>query len=396
MLRHLSVFKNEGRLDINYTPSRLPHREFQRNLLTQFFRFATESPGAMTQRVLITGNVGAGKTVLAHHFGLEISKEAKERGINLNYVHINCRQCRGNLFMILQQTVLHFHPHFPKRGYSAEETLQMLMQILDQQNAYLILVLDELEALIEAGGSEPLYKLTRIQESHLKEPQRVSLICILRELKYLNMLDPSARSTLQRNIIKLEDYSTSQLQDIIKTRVNLAFRNEAVSPSTIQFISELASAKNGDARYGIELLWRAGKYADALELPEVSPECVRKASTDVYPVIQKETVTSLSLHAKLLLLGIARFFKHSEAAYLSMGEAEQAYNIACEEYDENKRGHTQLWKYVKRLSALGIINTEISTTGQRGKTTLISLPSVSASDLEQELSEVLSRRKEEA
>lgn len=388
-----SVFKDESKLDINYVPPRLPHRKFQLNLLNQFFRFAIENPGKMTQRVLITGDVGTGKTVLSQHFGLEMAREAKKRGINLNYVHVNCRECKGSLFMILQRAILNFHPHFPKRGYSAEELLQTLMQILDEQNAYLILVIDELEALIQIGGSDPLYKLTRIQEDRLKAPQRFSLICILREPKYLDNLDHSTRSTLQRNIIHLEEYSTSQLQDILKDRVDLGFKYGIVSTSTLHFIAELASSEGGDARYGIELLWRAGKYTDASGLSEVSPECVRKAAVDVYPVVRKDIIFSLSLHEKLFLLGITRYFKHSEAAYLSTGEAEDAYAVVCEEYDEKNRGHTQLWKYVKQLSALGIIRTELSSVGQRGKTTYISLPGVPASDLEQELTKILSTEK---
>ncbi len=393
MYHHTNVFKNESKLDINYVPPRLPHRHFQLNLLNQFFRFVLENPGKMAQRVLITGNVGTGKTVLSQHFGLEMARKAKERGINLNYVHVNCRECKGSLFMILQRAILNFHPHFPKRGYSAEELLQTLIQILDEQNAYLILATDELEALIQIGGSDPLYKLTRIQEDRLKAPQRFSLICILREPKYLDSLDHSTRSTLQHNIIRLEEYSLSKLQDILKDRVDLAFKYGTVSTSTLHFIAELASSEGGDARYGIELLWRAGKYADALQLSEVSPECVRKAAADVYPVVRKDIIFSLSLHEKLFLLGITRYFKHSEAAYLSMGEAEGAYAVVCEEYDEKKRGHTQLWKYVKKLSALGIIRTELSSVGQRGKTTCISLPGVPASDLEQELTKILSTEK---
>jgi len=67
--------------------------------------------------------------------------------------------------------------------------------------------------------------------------------------------------------------------------------------------------------------------------------------------------------------------------------------VVCEEYDEKKRGHTQLWKYVKKLSVLGTIRTEPSSVGQRGKTTYISLPGVPASDLEQELTKILSTEK---
>jgi len=391
MSRYSSVFKDESKLDINYVPPRLPHRELQLNLLNNFFRFAIETPGKMTQRVLIVGKIGTGKTVLSQHFGLRIAGEAKEKGINLNYVHVNCRECGGNFFTILHRTILTFYPNFPRRGYSEAELMQMLMQILDERDAFLILAMDELEALIRSEGSDPLYSLTRIQEGRLKAPQRLSLICVLREPEYLGQLDASTKSTLQRNVIHMEEYSTQQLRDILNDRMDLAFRYGAVSLQTVDLVSELAASEGGDARYAIELLWRAGKYADASESAEVLPEYVRKAAASIYPVVRKDTVSSLSLHEKLFLLGVARRFKQTGAAYLSMGEAEDAYAVVCEERGEKARGHTQLWKYVKGLSVLGIIGAEPSGGGQRGKTTLISLPRVPASDLEQELSRVLYR-----
>ena len=147
--------------------------------------------------------------------------------------------------------------------------------------------------------------------------------------------------------------------------------------------------EGGDARYAIELLWRAGKYADTQEVREVQPEHVRKAASSIYPTVRKDTIPTLNLHQKLFLLGIARRFKQSDMAHLSMGEAENAYAIICEEYNAEKRGHTQLWKYVKELSASGVIEIKVSGVGQRGKTTRISLPRVPASDLEQELSKAL-------
>jgi len=391
MPRYSSVFKDESKLDINYVPQHLLHRRLQLNLLNQFFRFAVESPGKMTQRALIIGKIGTGKTVLSQHFGLNIVKEAKQRNINLNYIHINCRECKGNLFLILQRTIIKFYPNFPRRGYSAEELLQTLMQVLDEKDAYLILTLDELESLVRSEGSNPIYNLSRIQEDRIDAPKRLSLICILRQPEYLEKLDPSTRSTLQRNIIQLEEYSESQLEDILDDRVNLAFRDGTLQAQTMGLIAELGKSEGGNARYAIELLWRAGKYADALEMREVSPECVRKAVVSVYPVVRRDMISAFSLHEKLFLLGVARHFKQSDSAYLSMGDAEEAYALVCEEYDEKQRGHTQLWKYVQALSAAGIIETMVSGVGQRGKTTLIGLSRVPASDLEQELVKLLSR-----
>ena len=83
----------------------------------------------------------------------------------------------------------------------------------------------------------------------------------------------------------------------------------------------------------------------------------------------------------MFLLGVARHFQRTTSAYASMGEAVDAYAVVCEEYGEDPRGHTQLWKYVKDLSALGIIETRLSDAGRRGKTTLIGLPRIPSSDL---------------
>lgn len=389
MLSYASVFKDETKLDINYTPSKLQHRSSQVKLLTQYFRHAVETPGKMTQRIIITGKVGTGKTVLAQHFGRSITREAQQRNINLRYVHVNCRQNKGSFFLILQQMVTQFHPTFPKRGYSAEELLKTLLQVLDNKNLYLIVSLDELEPLIQNEGSEPLYKLTRIEESRGKTRKRLSLICILRELSWLDKLDASTRSTLQSNIIQLDTYTKGQLIDILNDRVKLAFKQGTVPMETVILAAELGEEEGGNARYAIELLWRAGKYADTEEAKEVSPEYVRKAVGNVYAGVRRGEIAVLDLHKKLFLLGIARRFQQTGEVHLSMGEAKEAYTIACEEFNKKPRRHTQLWKYVQELASFGIIKAELSTSGQRGKTTLIGLPRIAAVDLEKELNRTL-------
>lgn len=391
MPAYRSVFKDEAKLDITYVPSRLLHREAEMRLLKEFFSFMLSSPEKMAQRVLIVGNVGTGKTALSQRFGADIVQQAKQQGLNLYYIHVNCRQYRGSLFFILHHAVSVFHPNFPKRGFSAEELLNIFLQVLDEQNAHVILTLDEFESLIEREGSEPVYKLTRLQETRLNKPQRISLICILKNVKAVESLDPSTRSTLQSNIIWLERYSQKQLVDIISDRVQLAFKPLTVSEDTISLIAELAHSEGGNARFAIELLWRAGKYADAEDLGAVTPECVRKAVSSIYAITRKSDLASLSLHEKLFLLGMARFFKENDRAYASITEVEQAYAVVCEEFGVEPHTHTQLWKYLQVLSALGIIEKSVSSTGQRGRTTLICLPGISAHELERELAMLLEK-----
>ncbi|MEM1565279.1 MAG: ORC1-type DNA replication protein [Candidatus Bathyarchaeia archaeon] len=389
-----SVFKDESKLDINYVPRRLVHREAEMRLLAEFFKYLLTAPEKTAQRVLVVGDVGTGKTALTQRFGLDLAQQGKQRGVNLHYIHVNCRQYRGSLFLILHHAVSVFHPNFPKRGFSAEELLNIFLQILDENNAYVLLTLDEFESLIEREGSEAVYKLTRLQEARLGKPQRVSLIGILKSLKAIEGLDASTRSTLQSNIVKLEKYSKEQLVDIINDRVELAFKPLTVPEETVDLIAELASSEGGNARFAIELLWRAGKYADAEDLSVVLPECVRRAVSSVFAITKKSDLAALSLHEKLFLLGIARFFKeNADRAYASLTEAEKAYIVVCEEFEVQPHTHTQLWKYLQTLSNLGIVKKSVSAAGQRGRTTLIYLPGVSAHELERELYTFLERGK---
>lgn len=389
MLYYRSVFKDESKLDISYVPHRLPHRNQELHLLKEFFSFILRFPEKMAQRVLITGDVGTGKTVLSQRFGANITREAAKRGVNLRYVHVNCREYRGSLFLILHHVVSVFHPNFPKRGYSAEELLGILLQILDEENFYVILALDEFESLVDREGAEAVYKLTRVQEIRHGKPQRLSLICILRDFRVLEKLDVSTRSTLQSNIISLEKYSKQQLIDILNDRVSLAFKPLTVLEETVSLVAELAFAERGNARFGIELLWRAGKYADAEGVQMVTPECVRKAVSSVTPTLRKSELSFLGFHEKLFLLAIARIFKESQKAYASFAEAEKAYAITCEEYNVKPYSHTQLWKYLKFFSNTGIVKTQVSNVTGRGRSTLICLPSIPAKDLEKELANLL-------
>jgi cell division control protein 6 len=387
-LERPSVFKDEAPLSLEFIPRKLPHRDEQMRFLTQLFRFSIESPFSTSQRVLITGDVGTGKTVLAQRFGTDLVKAAGNRKVNLHYVHVNCREAKGSLFMIIKRVLTQFEPEFPKRGFAPEELLHTLMDILDDKNMHLILALDEVEHLIRTEESTPIYNLTRIQEERVGKPIRLSLIFILRETEYLEKLDKSTIDTLQRNIVKLDKYNSQQLIDILKDRVNLAFKENAVTDDALELVADIGG-ESGDARYSIELLWRAGKYADSESVKRVLTDHVRKAAGSVYPMLRGEYIAALSSHEKYLLLALARVLEESEEAYANIGTVEREYKAVCEEYNDKPRKHTQIWKYARGLGAIGVITASKSGEGVRGKTTLLGLQNIPASTMHEQLEAAL-------
>lgn len=387
-LERPTVFKDEAPLSLEYIPRKLPHRDEQMRFLTQLFRFTLDSPFSTSQRVLITGDVGTGKTVLAQRFGTDLVKAARNRKVNLHYVHVNCREAKGSLFMIMKRVLTQFEPEFPKRGFAPEELLHTLMDMLDDKNIHLILALDELEHLIRVEESTPIYNLTRIQEERVGKPIRLSLIFILREIEYLQKLDKSTIDTLQRNIVKLDKYNSRQLIDILKDRIGLAFKENTVADEALQLVADIGG-QSGDARYSIELLWRAGKYADSENAKHILADHVRKAAGSVYPMLRGEYIAALSPHEKYMLLALARVLGESQEAYATIGVVEREYKAVCEEYNDQPRKHTQIWKYARGLGAIGVITAEKSGEGVRGKTTLLGLQNIPASTMREQLEAAL-------
>jgi cell division control protein 6 len=213
----------------------------------------------------------------------------------------------------------------------------------------------------------------------------------MRDPNAIEQLDESARSTLQRSIIRLERYGKPQLVDILNDRISTAFECGAVEEDVIDLIAELAFKETGNARFGIELLWRAGKYADAEELERVVAECVRTAASNIIPSMRKSDLATLGLHEKLFLLAVARYFKENEEAVASLIEIEKTYGVICEEFGEKPSGHTQVWTYAQFLSSMGVLKAELSTS--HGRSTKISLLSIPATELEKEVSANLENEK---
>jgi len=380
-----SVFKDESKLFPDYVPVNLVHREEQLRRLASIFKVIIENPGAVSQKAILIGSVGVGKTAVSKRFGALIEEAARKRGVALKYVHINCHRDR-TLFLIMKKIAQTILPSLPERGFSAQELFQVVWKALEDEGKYLLLALDEVDFLVTVSGEEPLYFLTRLADEYLNRPQRISLILISRE-PIFQLFDESTQSTLLHNIVKFEKYTPDQLYDIVKLRAEEAFVEGAVPDETLLLISDIAG-KKGDARYALELLWRAGKYADYEYSRFVLPEHVRRAQSDVSPGFSTAILRDLSKHEKLVLLAIAKTLKSKKSAYATMGDVESVYKTLCEEYGEEPRKHTQFWEYIQNLKGIGLISTRISGPGFRGKTTLIGLIELSTDSIEKELSKI--------
>jgi len=383
------IFKDESKLQPEYIPKRLLHRDEQLKALDGYFRPFLQRPGSIFVRVVFVGPSGTGKTAVARKFGERIAGLRTRDGSVFRFAYVNCHANR-TLFSIMQKLGRDIGLDVPRRGYSREELIYMIWSHLKGSKEYLIATIDEVDYLAGVEGGEALYVLTRLPEITGDQVHRIGLIFVFRELESFLRLDRSIQSTLQHNVVRFEPYTRAQLSDILWARVieEEALYESAVSDEVIEMIAELIgydTGGRGDARQALEVLEKAGKIAEREGRGVILPEDVREAYSRVMPV-SKEVIVNLKLGEKLLLLALARLLQRKRfVSKIPIGLLEMEYQDVCEEFDVEPRRHTAIWDYVRNLHRMGILTAERSGKGQRGRTTLIGLSAIPLQELEKEL-----------
>jgi len=389
LLRKPSLFLDESKLDMNYVPDKLPHRDKELSLLSQLFLTLITNPNSISRKILITGRTGIGKTVTVKTFGEMLKKASIKRNIDIKYVHVNCRKERTS-YKVLIKIIRLINKNFPKRGYSPQDLLEILLDFLNQQNIHILIVLDELSYLINKG-EDLIYLLTRINDDSGNVQQRVSIIGIVRDLSCLNNLDYSTISTMQRNIIKFSNYSKEQIFDILKYRAHLSLKENVLSKDQIKMIVE-STYRIGDIRYGLNILWKATKIAESRNLKYIDNECVRLGSQELVPFSTLDILKYISSQKLFFLLAIVKGLKISNITEISFVEILKRYIIICENLGLNPRSNSQLWNYLQEFKRESIVLINVLSEKIKGRRALIQIPEINLPNLEKIIVEVLKLR----
>ena len=388
-----SVFKNREALYPEYVPTVLPHREEQIKQLAEIFKSLIISPGSISQRAMLVGGVGTGKTVTARAFGRELRALARSRGLDLRYIHVNCHRDR-TLFEVITEIARQLGAPVPFRGLSAQEIFVALLNYMERENTYALVTLDEFDYLINIAGNDAVYFLVRIYDEYPEIVKRVSYIFIARDLLALRRLDPATESYILKHVVRFNPYTSSELFDILSARRSEAFYEGTVPDNVLKYIAEyegIDKGGGGNARAALEALLLAGEAADHDGLGRVTVEHVRRALGIVNPdiVIVNDLLVYLHVHELLILKAAIRVLRRSGNMFVRIGDVEKEYIQLCEEINEKPRKHTQVYEYVNNLKKMGIIQTRVSGKGFRGRSTLIGIGIGPLEALERKIDEIL-------
>ncbi len=368
-------------LSFDWTPPELVGRDSQLRELASMF--AGVENHTVSCRAVVTGNVGSGKTVLTHRFGIDLAGKLEGRR-KVARSHVNCRN-HPSTSQVLQQIALSLDSGHPERGFSSGEVIQNIRRNLRAHGSHLLLVLDEVDVLIRRDNTDLIYKLLRIDEGQ-ENQGLVSLILVSQDPTLFSLFEPAVISRLGvRSSLSLSPYVKEELVGIARQRYLAACKPGSVSEEVLRVIGGAAADGGGDARMAIELLEDSVRKAENEGRREVLVEDVEGSITRqgslVSSPIEPNLVYGLGKHQKLVLMGICRRLKKTEE--ISSGDARKLYELVCEEHGERPRGYTTFWKHMKHLESEGLIQSRASNSNKgRGRTQYISMPNSAPAEIE--------------
>ena len=358
------LFKDREVLRHDYLPDKLPHRDDQIRTLGE--AVAPVLKEARSSNIFIYGKSGTGKTAVTKYVLSHLESKAKEYGAQVKFCYINCRMT-GSEYRVFASLSLGLGLAVPFTGLSVGEVFDRFRVSLEQSHTFLIIALDEIDALVKDRGDGLLYELTRINETLSKS--RVSLIGISNDLRLKEFLDPRVLSSLSEEEIVFRPYDASELRNILLERSKISFREGCLSESALSICSALAAAEHGDARRALDLLRVAGEVAERQGAEVITEDHVRDAEKHIEHDRVAEAVKNLTLHSKLVVLSVYNLNKSSSTT----GEIYDVYKESCGELGAGLLTQRRLGTLISELDAMGILNAKVVSMGRYGRTKKIRL-----------------------
>jgi cell division control protein 6 len=362
------IFRNRDILSPDYIPEKLPHRENEirrvGSVLAQALR------GSRPNNLFIYGLTGTGKTAVTLYVLNRLVEKARQLGVRVSYAYVNTRQ-RDTPYKVLADIASTVGLRVPFTGLSTAEVYTRLVRHLSRGSGVLIVVLDEVDWLVRRRGDDLLYRLTRIGYELPQGSTRVSIVGITNDVRFVEMLDARVRSSLGEEEVVFPPYNAEQLRDILWERAREAFQPGAVDEAVISYVAALAAREHGDARRAVDLLRVAGEVAERENAPWVTVEHVRKAWMQLERDRIREVVSTLPLHARLVLAAVAALTRLQP--YTTTGELYATYRQLARRVGVEAVTQRRVSDIVNELDMLGVLNARVVSRGRYGKTKQISL-----------------------
>jgi cell division control protein 6 len=349
-----SVFRDEHVFEIDYVPEAFQHRESQLQTLQYALRPAVR--GSRPLNVMVRGPPGTGKTTAVQKLYGELGGQPGVRT-----VRVNCQvdSTRYAVFSRVFEEIFEYEP--PSSGISFKKLFGQVAERIADEDEVLVVALDDVNYLFYEGeASDTLYSLLRAHEAH--EGARVGVIVVSSDLDLdvIEELDGRVQSVFRPEEAYFPAYDLGEIVDILRDRMEVGFREGAVSTTVLDKVAEL-TADTGDLRVGIDVLRRAGLHAESRASRTVEPEDVDAVYEKAKHIHLSRSLSALAENERALVETVANH------------DGDQAGDVYDSFHEETGLGYTRYTEIVNKLDKLGLIEAEYEELEGRGRSRTLRL-----------------------
>lgn len=335
-----SIIKNDDALSYEFLPKILPYREGQIQEIALSLKPLLN--GQRGTNLFVYGAPGIGKTASIKW----VLRELKDTTDDVVPIYVNCWNLKSKYFIysdIANQLKISF-----TQGKSAEHILQQIVNKIKEVPA--AFVFDEID---KVDDSEFLYQIVSMF------PQSC-MILVSNSMDYVAKIELRIKSRLMLRNIEFRPYSINELFGILKERSKLALKSDAIEIPLLKQIANVTYSK-GDVRVGLHLLREAAKNAESSSKKVIDKDAVAEALKQLESpkVVDEEKLSA----DEMKILDAVR-------------EKDKAIaGDVFERYAKNggQFSYRSFKRYLQRLQKLGFIKLESTSSGFKGKSTIITL-----------------------
>jgi len=362
-----SLFLNKLVLKPNYTLREIDdvlHRDEEIKTYYEYLKDIFR--GVSPSNIFIYGKPGLGKTLLTKLVLEEVRQMAEKRGIELAIIHINCDEIRTE-HAILQKLVHEIPSDEPRwvLGNSRDKHNEYMKYLIHHYQGIILIAFDELD---KATHPEMINQIIRTESE--SSGQFPTIIGITNDLRLRDRFPRHLQSVLCENTLIIKPYEADQLIDIIKARVDIAFKPGSVNDTVIGLCAAFAAKEYGDVRRAIDILRVAGELAEERKAKEVSEQDVRGACNKIEMDRFIEVIKTLPTQSKAALLACVYVFDSPQETITS--NIYGAYTKIAKAIDADVLTQRRVTGLLMELGQLGIIEGFNEFRGRKGRKKIIS------------------------
>ena len=351
--------------------------------------------GNVPPLVYVYGASGSGKTFVIKKLIKDNYDLIKKYTPNFKYVYLNCRNFGTpslyTFFIKLSNELSSYLPihsnylnqmvhSIPLRGWTLQEHIEVVKEIIKQKKLNLLIILDEADKLGESVFNDLIYILKGMNEEN-PHWVGVSAVLISNNIKLLSSLP---KSTFDRISVKIHftSYGVNDLYQILKVHSEYALKKESWNDEILSKIAKMVYEFTNSAREAKLTLYNLAKLSkDKLDI-----NLIPKAIEETQKNLIFEEIITRPLHDKLALLSVIEFQKRMNrlSQYGKVGlfkytanlptksNIYKVYKDICKKYGESPKSYRIFFDIINELNKYGLVEIDVQSLGRaRGITTLV-------------------------